>query len=153
MGEQLLQDIYLFKELLPKELEQISALGTVRTFNQGEEIFAEGDKAESLYVIRMGTVHIRRAGDDKNFDVVQLGSGAHFGEMAVVDGEPRSATAIAMERSELLEIGFPRLKAYFDQHPTIAVKFYHALTHFLARRLRVTTIDLSFARERNISHF
>lgn len=153
MGAQLLQDIYLFKEFLPKELEELSAKGIVRTFNADDEIFSEGDKASSLFVIRHGTVHIRRAGKKDDVDVVQLGTGAHLGEMPFVNDEPRSATAVALERSELLEIGYDALHAHLDKNPATAVKFYRALAHFLAGRLRVTTMDLSFSREKNLRLF
>jgi CRP-like cAMP-binding protein len=73
--------------------------------------------------------------------------------MPFVNDEPRSASAIALERSELLEIGFDALQAHLDKHPATAVKFYRSLAHFLAGRLRVTTMDLSFSREKNLRHF
>jgi len=153
MAVQLLQDIYLFKDLLPKELEQLSALGTVRKFNTDDEIFREGEEAKSLFVIRHGTVSIRSAGKDKHPDVAQLGTGAHFGEMSFADGNARSATAIALERTELLDIGFDALNGFFDKNPSTALKVYRSLARFLAGRLRVTTMDLSFSREKNIRHF
>jgi CRP-like cAMP-binding protein len=153
MATQLLQDIYLFKDLTSKELEELSARGTVRTYNQDEEVFVEGEVATSLYVIRYGTISIRRAGKDKSLDVAQLGTGAHFGEMSFVDGNQRSATAVALERTELLDISFEALNDYFTKNPATALRFYRSLTHFLASRLRVTTMDLSFSREKNIRHF
>jgi|GEM_PF-3982210 len=73
MGVQLLKDIYLFKEFLPKELDELSAKGSVKTYNQGDTIFDEGDKAQSLFVIRHGTVHIRRPGKQDDVDLVKLG--------------------------------------------------------------------------------
>ena len=153
MGVKLLQDIYLFKEFSSKELEEISAKGVVRTFNQGDTVFEEGAQARSLFVIRHGTVHIRRSGKKDDVDVVRLGGGAHFGEMPLVNDEPRSASAVALERSELLEIGYDVLQAQLEQHPQPAVKFYRALAHFLAGRLRTTTVDLSFSREKNLRLF
>jgi CRP/FNR family transcriptional regulator, cyclic AMP receptor protein len=153
MGAQLLQDIYLFKEFQPKELEELSAKGSVKTYNRDDVIFSEGEKGQSLFVIRHGTVHIRTSGKKDNVDVVQLGTGAHLGEMPFVNDEPRSATAVALERSELLEIGYDALQAHLDKHPATAVKFYRALAHFLAGRLRATTLDLSFSREKNLRHF
>jgi len=153
MGVKLLQDIYLFKEFSSKELEEISAKGVVRTFNQGDTVFEEGAQARSLFVIRHGTVHIRRSGKKDDVDVVRLGGGAHFGEMPLVNDEPRSASAVALERSELLEIGYDVLQAQLEQHPQTAVKFYRALAHFLAGRLRTTTVDLSFSREKNLRLF
>ena len=72
MAVQLLQDIYLFKDLLPKELDQLSELGTVKSYQPEDEIFREGEEAKALYVIRHGTVSIRRVGKDKDLDVAQL---------------------------------------------------------------------------------
>lgn len=153
MGVQLLQGIYLFKDFLPKELDQLSGEGAIRTFNRDDVIFSEGDKALSLFVIRHGTVHIRHSGKKDDVDVVQLGTGAHLGEMPFVNDEPRSASAVALERSELLEIGYDVLQAHLDKNPATAVKFYRSLAHFLAGRLRATTLDLSFSREKNLRLF
>ncbi len=153
MGVQLLKDIYLFKEFLPKELDELSAKGSVKTYNQGDTIFEEGDKAQSLFVIRHGTVHIRRPGKQDDVNLVKLGGGAHFGEMPFVIDEPRSASAVALERSELLEIGYDALQTHLEKDPETAVRFYRALSHFLAGRLRSTTLDLTFSREKNLRHF
>jgi CRP-like cAMP-binding protein len=153
MAASLLQDIYLFKEFSPKELEQLSEKGSLKTFNAGAEIFAQGDQAQSLFVIRSGTVKIGRESADRTIELAQLGSGAHFGEMSFVDSEPRSASATAVERTDVLEIGFEALNAHFAQQPGVAVKFFRSMSHFLAGRLRLTTMDLSFAREKNIRHF
>lgn len=153
MAAQLLQNVYLFKDLSTPELEQLNALATVETFTPGDEIFGEGDKAVSLYVIKYGSVRIRRSGKENAFEIAQLGTGSHFGEMAFVDGEPRSATVEAIERSEIVKLDFDRLNAFFDQHPGIAMKCFRSLAHFLCGRLRITTMDLSFSREKNIRHF
>lgn len=153
MAASLLQDIYLFKEFLTGELDQLSQKGVLKTFNAGAEIFAESDPAQSMFVIRSGTVKIARESSGRTIELAQLGSGAHFGEMSFVDGEPRSASASATERTEVLEIGFDALRSYFDQNPAVAVKFFRSMSHFLAGRLRLTTMDLSFAREKNIRHF
>lgn len=153
MGAELFKNIYLFKDLSSKELDALSEIALVETFNPGDEIFSEGDKAVSLFVIKFGTVRIRRTGKDNAIDIAQLGTGGHFGEMAFVDGEPRSATVEALERSEIIRIDFDKLRNLFEQNPIMAVKFYRSLANFLCGRLRVTTMDLSFSREKNIRHF
>ncbi len=153
MAASLLQDIYLFKDFLPGELDQLSQKGVLNTFNAGAEIFAEAQAAQSMFVIRSGTVKIAREAADKTIQLAQLGTGAHFGEMSFVDGEPRSASASATERTEVLEIRFDALRSHFDQNPAVAVKFFRSMSNFLAGRLRVTTMDLSFARGKNIRHF
>lgn len=153
MGVQLLQDIYLFNDFLPNELEKLGALGVVKTYNQNDTIFEEGDRARSMFVVRAGTVTVRRAGEKQDVNLIQLGPGTHLGEMPFVNDEPRSASVVALERSELLEIGYDDLRSYLDKNPATAVKFYRALAHFLAGRLRATTIDLSFSRSKNLRHF
>jgi CRP-like cAMP-binding protein len=144
----LLQNVSLFKELSAAELQTINGVAKVQTYAAGDQVFGEGDAADALYVIKFGSVRISHSARDNEVDIAQLGSGSHFGEMSFVDGEPRSATVEVLEKSELVCIGFAELKALFDKHPAIAVKAYQSLAHFLCRRLRVTTTDLSFARER-----
>ncbi len=151
--QNLIQNVYLFKDLSPKELESVNAIATVETYNSGDEVYCEGDKAVSLFFIKFGSVRIRRSGKDDSVDVAQLGTGSHFGEMSFVDGEARSATVIAMEKSEIVKIDFDALRKLFEKEPAIAVKAYRSLAHFLCGRLRITTMDLSFSREKNIRHF
>jgi CRP/FNR family transcriptional regulator, cyclic AMP receptor protein len=149
----LLQNVYVFKELTPKELEMISAIAKVESFNAGDEIFTQGDPAVSFFVIKFGSVKIRHSGKEDSVDVATLGTGSHFGEMAFVDGEKRSATVIAIERTELVKLDYQDLRRVLEANPAVAVKVYKAFSHFLCGRLRITTTDLSFAREKNLRHF
>lgn len=153
MGAQLLKNVYLFKDLTTTEVDQLNELAQVETYNAGDEIFAEGDAAASLFLIKYGSVRIRRSGKSDGVDIAQLATGAHFGEMSFVDAEPRSTTITAAEKSEIVKIDFAALRTHFEKNPQVAVKFYRALSHFLCGRLRLTTMDLSFAREKNIRHF
>ncbi|MES2854435.1 MAG: cyclic nucleotide-binding domain-containing protein [Bdellovibrionota bacterium] len=149
----LLQNVYLFKDLTPKELEAVSAVANTTGYNPGDEVFAEGDEAKSLYVIKHGSVKIQHAGKSETINVATLGTGSHFGEMAFVDGEKRSATVSVIEKGELVSLDFQDLRRVLEGNPAIAVKVYRSLAHFLCGRLRITTTDLSFAREKNMRHF
>ncbi len=152
--QNLLHDIYLFKEMTPSEVEKINAIAQISSYIPGDEIFNQGAGAHALYIIKFGSVRIQQtAYTGDNIDVATLGAGSHFGEMAFVDGENRSATAMAMERTEIISLEFDRLRDCLVQNPSIAVKFYKSLCHFLCGRLRITTSDLSFAREKNLRHF
>ena len=153
MGTGLLQNIYLFKEFTPQELELLAQAVKSETYTAGSEIFSEKDKADALYVIKFGSVKIARMGKADEINVATLGTGGHFGEMAFLDGEPRSATVSVVENTEILRIGYDTLAEVFTKQPSMAVKFYKSLATFLCGRLRVTTMDLSFAREKNIRHF
>jgi CRP-like cAMP-binding protein len=149
----LLQNVYLFKDLSANELAEISEFSKLETFNSGDEIFSEGDTAHSLYVIKYGTVKIMHSSRGESTEVATLGTGSHFGEMAFVDGEKRSATVMATERTDIVRIDFAELRGLLEKNPVIAMKIYKAFSHFLCGRLRLTTNDLSFAREKNLRHF
>lgn len=153
-NKNLLQNIYLFKRLTGGELEVVGEAATIETFNPNDEIFSQKDASKALYVIKYGSVRIhQRSSVGDHIEVATLGTGSHFGEMGYVDGEPRSASAVAVEKSEIIVFSYDKLRVMMAQYPSIAVKFYQELALFLCGRLRITTNDLSFAREKNLSHF
>ncbi len=150
----LLNNIYLFKDLNDSELGAVAAVAEVQSLAPGAEVFEQGDKATALYVIGFGTVRVHRKGSEgDDIPVTTLGTGSHFGEMAFIDEEKRSATVTAAEKTDLIKIRYDKLSSVLEENPAIAIKFFKALSKFLCGRLRVTTNDLSFAREKNISHF
>ncbi len=154
MSSRDLQSVYLFKTMNADEMSAVAAIGQTQAFGMGDTIFLKGDKATALYFIKLGTIKIQqstKSGD--NIDVATLSAGSHFGEMAFVDDQARSATATAADRGELITIPYEKLQALLAKNPGIAVKFYRELSHFLCTRLRVTTSDLSFIKEKNLSHF
>jgi len=149
----LLQNVYLFKDLTLKELETVSNEVKEDSFVAGDEIFMQGDVAKALYIVKHGTVKVQHSGKEDRVNVATLGSGAHFGEMAFLDGEKRSASVVVTERGEIVRIDFQDLHKVLTAHSEIATKVYKSLAHFLCGRLRVTTTDLSYAREKNLHHF
>ena len=74
------------------------------TFEQGEVIFSKGDEPDYAYLIQSGGVDILLEKDDRRILIDTLGSGEFFGEMALVDAELRSATAIAMAPTTCVKI-------------------------------------------------
>ncbi len=154
MAAEIIKNIYLFKECHQQELSQIHHIVKTEVYNPGDEIFSQNDRATSLYIIKMGTVKIQQKGSTG--DVINLatfGSGSHFGEMSFLDGETRSATVSAVEKTEILKIEYAELKKVMEENPSLSIKVHKALATFLCGRLRVTTTDLSFAREKNLRHF
>lgn len=150
----LLQNVYLFKQLSTEEVMKINQVAESQTFMPGDEIFNEGDAATGMYVIRFGSVRLfQNSKENDRLEVAVLGTGGHFGEMPYIDREVRSASAVAVEKSEVVRLDYQKLKDVLVKNPPIAVKFYEALCQFLCGRLRITTKDLSFAREKNLQHF
>lgn len=154
MSRDLLKNVYLFKTLTSDELNAVSEICKTESFTKGDSIFLRGEPATAMYLIKFGSIKVQqttKSGD--NLDVATLGTGSHFGEMAFVDNEARSATTVAAENCELLSIPYDKLTQLLSKNQSIAIKFYRELSHFLCGRLRATTSDLGFAREKNLSHF
>jgi CRP/FNR family transcriptional regulator, cyclic AMP receptor protein len=79
--------------------------------------------------------------------VTTIATGDHFGELPFLDPGKRSASVEAMERSELLRIPYDHLNDVFAKDAKASLKFYQSISHFLAKRLRMLTHDLTYARE------
>ncbi len=106
---------------------------------KGRMIFARGDKGGHLYVIASGQVRLAVAtgeGRELSFQVAQ--EGALFGEIAVLDGGPRSAEATALEAATLLSLATDEFRRLRDAHPELA----QAVTAHLCRRLREVSENL-----------
>ena len=105
-----------------------SAKAQPRMFKAGETIFAQGDPAAELYVIQNGRVEIRLG----NRLLDTLGERSIFGEMALIDGAPRSATAVAATDVTLVPVGEKQFLFLVSQTPFFALN----VMRVLARRLR-----------------
>ena len=100
-------------------------------FKAGSLIFREGDEARELFVIKSGQVRIQIG----NRTITELDADSIFGEMALIDNQPRSATAIALTDVELVPVSEKQFLFLVSQTPYFALK----VMRVLAQRLRVTT--------------
>lgn len=150
----LIKNVYLFKTLTEDELNLINEIAEMKTYNAGDVIFSQSSDSAAMYVINFGSIRIQqKTKDGDDLEVAVLGTGSHFGEMSFLDQQKRSATAVAIEKSDIVSISYDDLKKIIDADVKIAKDFYQSLSHFLIARLRITTNDLSFARQKNLSHF
>lgn len=149
-----LKNIYLFQELSNDELAKVAKVCKAREVIAGQDIFINGQEAESFYVIQQGTVKILRttSGGDE-LQLTSLATGGHFGEMPFLSGDARTATAQATETCHLIEVPFASLKTLLHEEVKISDKFHRAISKFLAQRLKNTTGDLSQAKEVLLQHF
>jgi CRP-like cAMP-binding protein len=88
---ELLQGVPLFKELKPKELQQLSTSFKERVFEPGETVVAEGEAVNRFFVIESGEAVVDVAGDERG----RFGPGDYFGDIAMIDMGPRTATITA----------------------------------------------------------
>ncbi len=106
--------------------------GTPTPYNAGSYVFKKGDPGECLYVVTHGEVEILVNGQV----VQQLGDGELFGEMALIDGETRSADAVAVKDSEIMEIDETRFKYMTQNNPDFALDILRVITSRLRERIR-----------------
>jgi CRP/FNR family transcriptional regulator len=129
----LLGRVPLFTELEPPELERFSRVAVPRTFPKGTRVFHEGDHSDACYIIRGGSFRVTREHPDgRAITLANLGPGDIFGELAMLDGEVRSASVEALSDGELLALPAVDVRGLLARHPEITVKLVAALV----RRLR-----------------
>jgi len=145
-----LKGVYLFQELDATELHLLESICREQVVASGDDVFRHGDPADALYVIHLGTVRILRESTTiDEIEVAMLGTGAHFGELAWLTRDKRSATATAQERTELLRMDYDAMARLVEQNPRLGMKIFRALARRIAAMVRETTDDLIFAREMN----
>lgn len=119
-------------------LEQLRVLSThleAQHFLRGEVIFHQGDFSQDLYIVASGSIRIViDYGMATERTINTLGVGAFFGEMAIFEGEPRSATALAEDEAELLVLGPDKFKQTIYQKPDMAFEIFRELSERLRRR-------------------
>ena len=112
-----------------------------RSLATGEYLFREGESAAYGYVIKSGRVVIVKSGLDGERILVELGPGSLFGELALIDGSPRSASARAQEESVVAEISSEKFNDYIRTNPSAARRIMETL----AGQIRTANNELAYA--------
>jgi len=131
-----LRAIPLFADVDDQDLEKIAAASVVRTFHKNSIVITEGDRSSSLYVILNGEVKVFVSDEEGKTNIVnRLGPGDYFGELSLIDDEPRSASVEAVTRCQISILARQHFVQYLEEHPRVAI----ALLRGMGRRLRNTT--------------
>jgi CRP/FNR family transcriptional regulator, cyclic AMP receptor protein len=118
----------------------------INEFNVGDIIFEEGSTGRDLYVVLDGQVEIAKVNGTHKTVIVTLGKGEFFGEMAVIDGSSRSATAISAEsNTRVMRINHARFVYLVSQQPAFAMMIMDALS----KRLRASN-DINYRAAANL---
>ena len=142
--EELLSKVPAFIDLTPKELKEVAAIVHRREYRINEPVFSQGDPGLGMYIIQSGDVAITIPGrDGKERELVVLNDGDFFGELALLDESPRSASAKC--KTECLLIGFfrPDLFELIEKKASLGIKIVLKLSEIVAQRLRETDKELS----------
>jgi small-conductance mechanosensitive channel len=120
----------IFAPLSSEETGMLAQAATSHVFAPGETVIRAGDPGSSMFVVHKGRVTVQVSENGRPRTVATLSDGAFFGEMALFTGEPRTANVVALEETEVLEIGHAAMKRVFDTNPDLV----ESLSHIIAER-------------------
>lgn len=157
------ENVPLFSGLNADELRVLERHANIRTYPCNTVVITEGDEASTLYVILSGQVKVFLSNEQGKEIVVNVqGVGEHFGELALIDSAPRSASVITTQKTRLAAISKSDFRKMLADHPDIAFSLIRDLTgriRVLSTNVknlalldvygRVATTLLSLARERD----
>jgi small-conductance mechanosensitive channel len=124
---ELLSSVDIFAPLSTVEMQALAASASGRVFAPGETIIRAGDDGASMFVVNRGSVDVRVDSSGTSRTINRLGEGAFFGEMALFTGEPRTASVVAVEETEVLEIGHDAMRGLFQTNPDLVEALSHAI--------------------------
>jgi SulP family sulfate permease len=144
-----LKEIVLFEDFSDDELKQIEPFIKFCAYKAGDVIFKEGDEGDTMYLIAAGNVSIRLQieGESRTKRLTSFGAGAFFGEMALLEGRPRSATATAETDAQLIALTNADFIRFREQHTDLAAKLLLSMVKEISARLRITSEEVRVLEE------
>ncbi len=130
--EAALSRVRIFSTLRPRDLEKLASRCLLRHYDTGETILKEGSIGLGLFIITSGRVEVFKTHDGRRIHLAVLGAGQVLGEMALLDDQPRSASAAALEVTDCLLLSRDRFRTLLKRRPRIA----WPIVPTLARRVR-----------------
>jgi CRP-like cAMP-binding protein len=131
-----LANVLLFADLDEADVRDVADHLRSRRYRRGETVFVAGDPGTSLCIVKSGRVKLAlTSAEGREVILDVLGPGEVFGEMALLDGEPRSADAVAIEQTELLHLQRDEFVRFLRDRPEVGIN----LLGVLSRRIRRDT--------------
>jgi len=124
------EKIALFSELLLENIEFIASKGLVRTYPKNTILINEGDESDTFYVIRSGRVKVYVSDENGREVILNIqGPGEYFGELALIDEAPRSASVLTLEKCILAVVSKIDFYNALTERPAIALELIRPLVH------------------------
>jgi uncharacterized membrane protein len=143
----LLRSIPLFEGLTDEDLEELSRALQPRRFAAGTMVFDQGDTGTSMYIVESGDCNIHLPGDaSRRISLKDIARGEYFGELALFDEMPRSASVLATTDTVLLELQRSTLEDFLQRRPQVALPILRTMS----ARLRETNTMLSARAAKNV---
>lgn len=124
----LLQKVGLLRRLPPPELERIAALVREEVVPPDTNVVEIGDPGDSLYMILDGTVRVLYPARSQDFEFARIGPGGFFGEMALLNQKPRSATVQTVTKARMLILERDQFRRILRERPEVAIQLLEALS-------------------------
>ena len=143
----LLRSISLFEGLSGEDLRVLADNLERRPFAAGVPVFEQGDAGDAMYIVESGDINIHLPGEaSRRISLKDISRGEYFGELALFDDKPRSASALATTDAVLLELHRGTLRDYLQRRPGAAM----AILRTMSERLRETNTLLSARAAKNV---
>jgi hypothetical protein len=140
LGKDPKKKIKIFEGLSNRQARIAALMGHIQPYKRGDGIIEEGDVGSEMFVVITGKVEIYSGDYAERMSIAILGPGDNFGEMAVVRHGFRSASARALDTTELLIMDEGTLNRIKRRYPRIAAAIFLNLTRILSDRLQITTV-------------
>jgi CRP-like cAMP-binding protein len=139
-NQEFLAQVPLFADLSKHHLKGLARACTERTYKADDVIVKQGNPGIGLFIIVSGTVVVQKTTEQgKRIEIATHGPGEVIGEMAVLDGAPRSADVIAKEETKVLILASWDFKSFMNTHPEVALE----ILPVIVRRFRETNEALT----------
>jgi len=142
----LLRQIPLFESMEDADLVALGNKLTPKSFGEGDVIFAQGDEGHAMYLIQEGAVDIVAGSGTQRVTLASLFNGQYFGELSLLDGAPRSATALAARPTQALALEREHFVDFVKRRPEAAL----SIMHEIGERMRATNELMTRTVTRNI---
>lgn len=142
--QEILQGVEIFQGLSGDKLDSVALVCQERSYRQGELIFSEGSTGNELYIVKSGKIAIQMMGRGYSPAIVIhiIEPNQVFGELALIDGGSRSASAKAISDCEVLILPRQDIYRVFDENHYIGHVVMHNLATLVASRLRKSNLQL-----------
>ena len=142
--EDFLRSLDIFSRLKGEELSILRTAMREKFLNTGEVLFHEKEKGDELYIVKHGSIAVSvLLPDGDDLEISEISEGNFFGEMAIFEHAPRSATCTAKEESHLLSLGRDAFYELIRSHPGTATEIMYKMLNITTERLRNTNNFLS----------
>ncbi len=144
-----LSNISIFEKLSADEIAKLGAIVTRKTYAPDTAVVFEGEPSDALYVLLSGSAKVYVTSDDGQQKILKLlGPGEMFGELAMLDGHPRSATVGTLESTEMASISRKDFQAFVASHPEVLWKVLETL----CERVRKTSAEILEMSSRDVPY-